>query len=69
MVVVVVGMKEEMEERMVEELVAEMVVEMEGGVAGQGSKAAAFAAVGFVGCWWRRKKKEKMKERGRNGAG
>ena len=58
-VLLLLEMEEEMEGRMVEELVAEMVVEMEGGVAGQGSKATAFAAVGFR--WLLVEKKEERK--------
>ena len=52
MVVVVVGMEEEMEEKVVEELVVEMEVEMVERVAGQGmAYGCVFAAVGCHACW------------------
>jgi len=58
MVVVVVGMEEEMEGRMVVEL-----VEMVGGNGGESGRPwegkGVFLLLPFVGCWWRRKKKEK----------
>ena len=63
-VVVVVGMEEEMEERMVEELVvAEMVVGMKGGWPKEG-----MAHCNILGCCWlagNEEGKEKMKERER----
>ena len=67
MVVIVIGMEEEIEERMVEKLV-EMVVEMEGGEGGQPRRHGGFwAAVLVLEMKEGRKKNERERRKKKGG--